>query len=501
MKNILFITLAMVCLINLLVDEKGYAYSCPPQIDNLLDCYVFTQTSLPSYPSSYIKTGETNSPGIRKLSYQLISQQWPYHNNPPVDPSIWQHNINIYIPDDPKTDTAFLYIGAEDIHSAENFIFSSIDKNEVLNDDDFSKIAIKSQMVVVALSDIPNQPITFYPFPFKYSEDLLVAHSWKLFLDDPQTNEFLPVHLAMVLATIKTMDLAQGEMNKLNLNINSFILSGASKRGWTAWLTNIADNRVTAFIPIVFDLLNSEENIKRISMAYAGNWPIAFLPYYVEYITPYLGTEKFKELMKIQDPLVYLQTKKAKRLEVEKYMVNASGDDFFLPDNSLTYLKKLPGEQNTLRILPNSSHRVDPQRVLEGSIIPFLIRYKTAKNLPVISWELKDNLINNKEHQLYIAFNEKPKSIIAWLALNPTDRDFRYACGIRYLGNPIEIPEGNKLIYSILEPEQGWSALFIELQFEDGLITTTPDFIFPQNVYPTVPPFIKSFECSTLPPI
>lgn len=500
MKVKFFVKFLFMYFVTFFLMQKSYSFTCPPNIDTTLDCYVFTQISSPSYPSSYVKIGEEHSQGITKLSYQLISQQWPYQNMPPVSPNVWQHNIDIYIPDVSKSKTAFLYIGA-DIHSLENIPNVVTNKNGALLDVDFAEIALESQMVVVTLSDIPNQPLNFYPFPFKLAEDFLVAHSWKLFLNEPQTNEFLPVHLAMVFATIKTMDLVQEEMKDIGQDINSFILSGASKRGWTAWLTNIADTRVTAFIPIVFDLLNMEENTKRSSLAYGGNWPIAFLPYYTEHISKYLGTEQFKDLVKIQDPLSYLKTSKAKRLEVEKYMINASGDDFFLPDNSLTYYSKLPGDQNTLRFVPNSGHAIDAERIIESSLIPFLKRYSNNKKLPIIQWEINDNINTKKQHNLKIKFNEKPESITAWLALNPTDRDFRYACNIRYLGNPISVPRKNEFTYSLLEPEKGWNALLFELQFQDGLVATTPVFIFPEDVYPSMPPVTKSLQCSTLPPI
>ena len=43
-----------------------------------------------------------------------------------------------------------------------------------------------------------------------------------------------------------------------NANIDSFMVSGGSKRGWTTWLAAATDTRVTFAVPIVADLLNMQ---------------------------------------------------------------------------------------------------------------------------------------------------------------------------------------------------------------------------------------------------
>ena len=64
--------------------------------------------------------------------------------------------------------------------------------------------------------------------------------------------------------------------------------------------------------------------------------------------------------MKIEDPYSYLSPEYDKkyqsRLSIPKYIINSSGDDFFVPDSSKFYFNKLPGNQNYIRYLPNSMH-------------------------------------------------------------------------------------------------------------------------------------------------
>ena len=40
------------------------------------------------------------------------------------------------------------------------------------------------------------------------------------------------------------------------INLDSFMIAGGSKRGWTTWLQPAADERVVAIVPVVLSCLN-----------------------------------------------------------------------------------------------------------------------------------------------------------------------------------------------------------------------------------------------------
>ena len=56
-----------------------------------------------------------------------------------------------------------------------------------------------------------------------------------------------------------------------------------------------------------------------------------------------LGNKRFQELMDIVEPYSYRD-----RFTMPKLIINAAGDQFFLPDSSRFYFDDLPGENHLL---------------------------------------------------------------------------------------------------------------------------------------------------------
>jgi len=52
-----------------------------------------------------------------------------------------------------------------------------------------------------------------------------------------------------------------------------------------------------------------------------------------------IGTPEYQAVLRIEDPYNY---RKRPQLRMPKYMINASGDQFFLPDGSQFYYADLP---------------------------------------------------------------------------------------------------------------------------------------------------------------
>jgi PhoPQ-activated pathogenicity-related protein len=109
---------------------------------------------------------------------------------------------------------------------------------------------------VALLSDIPNQPLFG-----GLREDDLLAHTFVQFLTTQDTT--WPLLLPMVKGVVRAMDAIQDFLQRQqHISTAGFVVSGASKRGWTAWLTPVVDARVKAIAPWVYDNLNLAQQLR-----------------------------------------------------------------------------------------------------------------------------------------------------------------------------------------------------------------------------------------------
>ncbi len=432
-------------------------------------------------PLVYTMTAETRMPGLRQRTYDLTSQAWT-----DAQPAPWRHDVVVLEPDHAMHGRALMIVnngqrpGKGDAPAGPSADFTM----EAL-----AALAMKTQTAVISISDVPNQPLT-YPGDVKARrEDDLVAHGWSLFMQAPAPSMSLPVHVPMAAAVSRAMTLAQRELGPLD--IRKFVVSGVSKRAWAAWLTTIADPRIDAIVPFALDLLDTPASLKNIYDSYGGNWPLAFGPYYAEGIDKHIATPRFEALMRIEDPLAYLDSAHAARLSVPKYVVNASGDDFFVPDNSSLYFGKLPGPK-ALRMVPNASH-YSIKASLVDTLGSFVKRIQQGSPLPELTATQQRH---GGDFHIEWRASETPRELRLWAADNPEARDFRHACGIRYSATTIA-PGATRV--AIKQPETGWRAYFVEATLDDGFVATTPVYIMGTTAYPTSAPPQRPPHCRTLP--
>lgn len=434
-------------------------------------------------PIDYTFIGKGELFQVEVNRYQMLSQSWSPDKM--VTPEKWQHDVDIYIPETPKTQRALVVVnnGINYDNGSQKSAKPTDFSEEVL-----AEIARVTNTIVISVSNIPNQYLTYQNDDNPLKEDDSVARSWILFMDAPEQRKLMPLHIPMSATVSQAMIVAKKELKKWN--INKFIVTGASKRGWTTWLTAISDPNVEAIVPFVIDLFDTDVALEHMYRSYGGNWPVAFYPYYQKGIDKLVKTANFSKLLEIEDPLRYMNSIYQSRLAIPKYIVNASGDDFYVPDNTRFYYDKLPGDKS-LRIAPNTDH-YGILKFTEQSIISFVNRFQSKKALPQIN-----SLIQNKT--LTVNFSENPVKIIRWTAINTKARDFRYACGIRYLPSSIDVPSDNKIDVSLSYANSGWEATYIEATFDDGYVATTQVYITPDEKYAQTAPPSGGAACQTLP--
>jgi PhoPQ-activated pathogenicity-related protein len=88
------------------------------------------------------------------------------------------------------------------------------------------------------------------------TEDPLLAWAFKIFHDEPSNTEAIPL-LPMAKAAFQGMRAAQDYINnQLKVaDIEGWVVAGASKRGWTTWMTGVAQCstcvKVLGIMPLV----------------------------------------------------------------------------------------------------------------------------------------------------------------------------------------------------------------------------------------------------------
>jgi PhoPQ-activated pathogenicity-related protein len=394
----------------------------------------------------------------------MISQAWLTTNE--VNRALWQHWVTIVRPDKVTHPVGLLLIGGGSNKSEPP---DKADANLV-------KIAVDTGTVTAEVHNVPNEPLVFAGEKEERTEDGIIAYSWDKFLRTG--DEKWPLRLPMTKAAVRAMDtitdFCAGEEGG-RVKVDRFFVAGASKRGWTTWTTAAVDARVIAIAPIVIDLLNIEPSFIHHWRAY-GFWAPAIADYVALKIMDWNGTPEYRALMKIEEPYEYRA-----RFTLPKFLINASGDQFFLPDSAQFYFKDLPGIKY-LRYVPNADHG------LKGTDawVTLLACYDAVlKNTPLPRFDWT----TDKQGAIRLNCKDKPAQVKLWRATNPDARDFRLmTIGPAWTAADLPARGDDTYRVQVEKPARGWTAFFVELTYTNS---TPEPFKFTTDVHvvPDVLPY------------
>ena len=284
-------------------------------------------------------------------------------------------------------------------------------------------------------------------------EDQLIAHTFDQYLKTGE--EDWPLLLPMTKSAERAMDTVQEFVKKeWQTDISKFVVTGASKRGWTTWLTGASDERVVAIAPMVIDVLNMGPQMKKQKETYGG-YSAQVGDYTKLNIQERMDTEAGHKLVAIVDPYAYRQ-----KLTMPKLILLGTNDPYWTLDSLNLYYDGLPGEKHILYI-PNAGHGLaDPIRVI-GGVSALALQAAGKFTFPKLTWDLAEQ---GGALRLSIASDVKPASVAAWLAESPT-KDFRKAL---WHQQPIPLTDG-KYVHDLKTPEKGYAAMFGEAIYDiDG---------------------------------
>ena len=375
--------------------------------------------------------------GDRIYDLHLVSQNW--------QGNLWTHQLQVYQPRSvAPNSTMFLWVTGGSARP--QYISLGLE------------LARKMNAPVAFLYNIPNQPL----LEGKLSEDDLIAETFVRYLKTK--DEDWPLLFPMVKSVVKAMDILQvfGQ-EQWGRAADKFIVSGASKRGWTTWLTAAIDPRVRAIAPAVIDTLNMAEQMPQQLKAF-GAYSSRLTPYTSRGLVPIPETPEGRRLLAMVDPWNYLN-----RLTLPKLIINGTNDFYWATDALNLYWNDLPGDKWVIYV-PNAGHDLQRQDKPQAERLSDLVnglaafsRYQiSGKSMPQLSW--KYQTVNGKE-RLTIDASPVPLGARLWVAQAAT-ADLRAAA---WTEQSMVIADG-KISGEITRPEKGRLAFLGELDYEiEGL--------------------------------
>lgn len=381
--------------------------------------------------------GKVETPAGTVFEIALTSQTWQGGD--------WKHGIQVFLPKDCKpTATILLYNTGGSISPTSGLLGVTL--------------AAKVKAPVVFLYDVPNQPLLGGK-----KEDALIAETFVRYLEKEDPS--MPLLFPMVKSVTRAMDAVQAFAKaEWAHEIKSFVICGASKRGWTAWLTAAAgDPRVVAISPLVIDNLNFLVQMAHQIEVFGK--PSDMIADYTKrkLIPPPDGTRAVK-LWSMVDPWVY-----RKQLTMPKLIVNGANDPYWATDALNFYWDDLTGPKAVIYV-PNAGHnleqdrgggRKDRDRVVNG-LSAFAKSEIFGTAFPKQTWKHSD--VDGKP-TLVVTTDMAPKAVRVWTAEAKT-KDFRKSTWIE---STVPFADG-KATATAEPPGEGYRAFFAECEYElDGL--------------------------------
>ncbi|HIM67151.1 MAG TPA: hypothetical protein EYM45_01170 [Verrucomicrobia bacterium] len=364
-----------------------------------------------------------------------------------VNRTLWKHWMIVAKPHRLKHDTGLILITGG----------SNGGDPPTKGDGTMAKIAAKTGSVVTVLKMVPNEPLQFVGEERTRTEDSLIAYTWDKYLRTG--DDRWPARLPMTKAVARAMDTVTDFLAKPEggeVVVDKFVAAGGSKRGWTTWSIAAVDKRIVAIVPIVIDMLNVIPSFKHHYRAY-GFYAPAVGDYVEMGIMGWQDTPEYKRLLEIVEPYEYLE-----RYTMPKYLINACGDQFFLPDSWKFYYKNLLGQKH-LRYVPNAGHSLDGSDAVY-SLAAYYNAILNKTKLPEYEWDVQE------DGSIKMTTKTRPKEVLLWQCTNTETRDFRIdTTGKTWTSSKLNPVSRGVYVGRVPEPEKGWTAFMVELTYAEPI--------------------------------
>ncbi len=382
--------------------------------------------------------GKIETPTCDVYELAMTSQKW--------QDTTWTHAIQIFVPKGAKPQATMLIYNTGGGPSPQNALFGLA-------------ISERVKAPVAFLYGIPNQPI------YGKTEDALIAETFTKYLATEDAS--WPLLFPMAKSLIRAMDALQAfAKEEWKKDVTGFVVSGASKRGWTTWLTAASgDPRVKAIIPMVIDTLNMKAQMPHQLKSF-GAYSVQIDDYVKRGLLDPKNPDamEVKDLWAMVDPWSYRE-----KLKLPKVIVCGTNDPYWTQDALNLYWDDLEGPKWILYV-PNAGHALeetrdggkkDRERVL-NTISAAARWFIEGVKPPEMSWKhgTGDDL------DFAVDGGKGCKQIRFWETKSDT-RDFRKS---KWIPSGTVAADLTKFTHKLYLPTTGYRATFAECEYDlDGL--------------------------------
>lgn len=373
--------------------------------------------------------------GVTRYNVLLTSQKWREYT--------WKHQLTVFVPEKLSYDGALLFITGGSVKNGE--------PNWSDRDDRYwpvlAGMAKQNSAVTAVIKQVPNQPIIG-----SMTEDEMISYTLHQFKKDKDYS--WPLLFPMVKSAVRGMDAVQALVKqKTNREVKRFVFSGASKRGWTTWLSSaVEDPRLVAIGPMVIDMLNMPETLNYQYKTY-GEYSIQIEDYTKLGIAQDIGSADGLALQAMIDPYAYRS-----KLTLPKMIFIGTNDEYWTLDAIKFSWGQVPG-QNMLHLVPNAGHDLAGGAQAFEALNGFFATTLQNKAYPVVNWKL-EKVAGGTEFKV-LAPKDGLKEATLWYS-SSSDKDFR-----NNYWQKTRVRITDEIKYTVPNPKKGYHGFYIDLRYEN----------------------------------
>ena len=254
----------------------------------------------------------------------------------------------------------------------------------------------------------------------------------------------------MVKSAVKAMDAVQAfAKQEHHEEMQKFLVTGASKRGWTTWLTGAIDPRVKAIAPMVIDMLNMKAQTRWAKKVY-GQQSEQIRDYTDLNLVEEIDRPGMVALRGWVDPYSYRE-----RYKMPKLLLLGTNDPYWTVDSLRHYWDELP-EPKLIFQTPNAGHDLAGGKEAMQTLAAFFQMIADGRELPKMEWKIE----GEGKPRLSLKVDQQAKQIRLWSA-DSADRDFR---NDHWTSRLLEIQPGSSRATTVIDaPESGYRAYLGEV--------------------------------------